>query len=81
MLATAGNTHLGGRDFDNLLVQHLAEVFRRKHGRDVTGNPRALGRLRAVAEKAKHNLSFSTEVPSTSRNTDQTETYALCTEK
>lgn len=60
--STNGNTHLGGRDFDNLLVQHLADVFRRKHGRDVTSNPRAMGRLRAAAEKAKHNLSFSTEV-------------------
>ena len=62
--ATAGNTHLGGQDFDNLLVQHLADVFRKRHGRDVTSNPRAMGRLRAVAEKAKHNLSFSTEVTS-----------------
>ncbi|XP_022904216.2 heat shock protein 68-like [Onthophagus taurus] len=59
--ATAGDTHLGGEDFDNRLVTHLAEEFKRKYKKDLRSNPRALRRLRTAAERAKRTLSSSTE--------------------
>ncbi|CEO96729.1 Heat shock 70 kDa protein [Plasmodiophora brassicae] len=59
--ATAGDTHLGGEDFDNRLVQHFAEEFKRKHKKDITGNNRALRRLRTQCERAKRTLSSSTQ--------------------
>ncbi|XP_023937772.1 heat shock protein 68-like [Bicyclus anynana] len=59
--STAGDTHLGGEDFDNRLVNHFAEEFKRKHRKDITGSPRALRRLRTAAERAKRTLSSSTE--------------------
>ena len=57
VIATAGNTHLGGEDFDNRLVTHFATEFKRKHKKDLTDNKRALRRLRTAAEKAKRALS------------------------
>uniref|UniRef100_A0A034V6F3 Heat shock protein 68 n=1 Tax=Bactrocera dorsalis TaxID=27457 RepID=A0A034V6F3_BACDO len=59
--ATAGDTHLGGEDFDNRLVNHFAEEFKRKYKKDLRSNPRALRRLRTAAERAKRTLSSSTE--------------------
>lgn len=59
--ATAGDTHLGGEDFDSRLVTFLAEEFRRKHKKDLRGNPKSLRRLRTAAERAKRTLSSSTE--------------------
>ncbi|PIM96599.1 Heat shock protein 70 [Candidatus Hodgkinia cicadicola] len=59
--ATAGDTHLGGEDFDNRLVNHLADEFKRKFRKDTRNNPRALRRLRTAAERAKRTLSSSTE--------------------
>ncbi|CAH2249913.1 jg835 [Pararge aegeria aegeria] len=59
--ATAGDTHLGGEDFDNRLVDHLADEFKRKYKKDIRGNPRALRRLRTAAERAKRTLSSSSE--------------------
>jgi len=59
--STAGDTHLGGEDFDNRLVTHFAEEFKRKYKKDLTTNPRALRRLRTAAERAKRTLSASTE--------------------
>ncbi|XP_067013601.1 heat shock protein 68 [Anabrus simplex] len=59
--ATAGDTHLGGEDFDSRLVNHLAEEFKRKYRKNVNTNPRALRRLRTAAERAKRTLSSSTE--------------------
>ncbi|XP_037082800.1 heat shock protein 70 B2-like [Pollicipes pollicipes] len=59
--STAGDTHLGGEDFDNKLVQHLVEEFKRKHKKDMTGNARAIRRLRTACERAKRTLSSSTE--------------------
>lgn len=59
--STAGDTHLGGEDFDNRLVNHLADEFKRKFRKDIRGNPRALRRLRTAAERAKRTLSSSTE--------------------
>jgi L1 cell adhesion molecule like protein len=59
--ATAGDTHLGGEDFDNILVDWAAEEFRRKSKVDIKGNARALRRLRTACERAKRNLSSSTQ--------------------
>ncbi|CAH0383702.1 unnamed protein product [Bemisia tabaci] len=59
--ATAGDTHLGGEDFDNRLVNHFVEEFKRKYRKDLRTNPRALRRLRTAAERAKRTLSSSTE--------------------
>ncbi|CAF3320535.1 unnamed protein product [Rotaria socialis] len=58
--STAGNTHLGGEDFDNRLVQHFVDEFRRKHGKDISKNPKAVRRLRSACERAKRTLSSST---------------------
>lgn len=58
--ATAGDTHLGGEDFDSKLVEHCAMDFKRKHKIDITNNPRAMRRLRTQCEKAKRILSSST---------------------
>merc|ERR1712139_601483 len=51
--ATAGDTHLGGEDFDNRMVDHFVHEFQRKHKKDITGNPRALRLLRTSFERAK----------------------------
>ncbi|KPI95977.1 Heat shock protein 68 [Papilio xuthus] len=59
--ATAGDTHLGGEDFDNRLVNFLADEFKRKYKKDIKSNPRSLRRLRTAAERAKRTLSSSTE--------------------
>ncbi|XP_074280187.1 heat shock cognate 70 kDa protein-like [Silene latifolia] len=59
--AISGDTHLGGGDFDNRLVNHFVAVFKSKHNKDINDNPRALGRLRAACERAKRTLSSSTE--------------------
>eukprot|EP00656_Telonema_subtile_P008981 TRINITY_DN141_c0_g1_i3.p1 TRINITY_DN141_c0_g1~~TRINITY_DN141_c0_g1_i3.p1 ORF type:complete len:694 (-),score=260.86 TRINITY_DN141_c0_g1_i3:180-2261(-) len=55
--ATAGDTHLGGEDFDNRMVNHFVQEFKRKHKKDFTANPRAMRRLRTACERAKRNLS------------------------
>ncbi|CAH1954954.1 unnamed protein product [Acanthoscelides obtectus] len=59
--STAGDTHLGGEDFDNRLVNHFADEFKRKFKKDLRSNPRAIRRLRTAAERAKRTLSSSTE--------------------
>ena len=58
--ATAGDTHLGGEDFDNRMVNLCIEEFKRKHKKDLTGNDRALRRLRTSCERAKRTLSNTT---------------------
>lgn len=58
--ATAGDTHLGGEDFDNRMVTHFLNEFKRKHKKDITGSPRALRRLRTACERAKRTLSSAT---------------------
>merc|ERR1712149_77549 len=57
--ATAGDTHLGGEDFDNRLVNHFVQEFKRKHKKDISGNARSLRRLRTACERPKRNLSSS----------------------
>ena len=68
--ATAGDTHLGGEDFDNLLVNHFTQEFKRKNNIDITDNKRSLRRLRTSCEKAKRTLS--------SGNTASIEIDSLC---
>ena len=58
--ATGADPHLGGEDFDNTLVQHFAQEFKRKYKKDIDGNQRALRRLRTACERAKRTLSSST---------------------
>ena len=58
--ATAGDTHLGGEDFDSILVEHFAKEFKRKSRIDIKGNKRALRRLRTACERAKRTLSATT---------------------
>ncbi|XP_044020492.1 heat shock 70 kDa protein II-like [Aphidius gifuensis] len=59
--STTGDIHLGGEDFDSILVDHLCEKFKAKSGNDVKKNMKALKRLRTAAVRAKHDLSLSTE--------------------
>ena len=59
--STAGDTHLGGEDFDNRMVNHFVEEFKRKYQKNIRNNPRALRRLRTACERAKRTLSSSTE--------------------
>ncbi|KAF8546161.1 heat shock protein 70 [Imleria badia] len=55
--ATAGDNHLGGEDFDNRLINHFIQEFRRKNKKDLSSSPRALRRLRTACERAKRTLS------------------------
>merc|ERR1711890_84428 len=57
--STAGDTHLGGEDFDNRLVDHFINEFKRKHKKDLSSNKRSLRRLRTACERAKRTLSAS----------------------
>lgn len=59
--ATAGDTHLGGEDFDNRMVTHFVQEFKRKYKKDLASNKRALRRLRTACERAKRTLSSSTQ--------------------
>ncbi|KAF3429349.1 hypothetical protein E2986_06769 [Frieseomelitta varia] len=59
--ATAGDTHLGGEDFDSRMVIHFAQEFSRKFKKDLTTNKRAIRRLRTACERAKRTLSSSTQ--------------------
>lgn len=59
--ATAGDTHLGGEDFDNALLEHFKNEFKRKTKLDIDGDARALRRLRSACERAKRTLSSVTQ--------------------
>ncbi|CAI9736037.1 Hypothetical predicted protein [Octopus vulgaris] len=59
--ATAGDTHLGGEDFDNRLVDYFVEEFKRKHKKNLKQSPRSIRRLRTACERAKRTLSSSSE--------------------
>ncbi|KAF3794045.1 Heat shock protein 14 [Nymphaea thermarum] len=59
VISTAGDAHLGGEDFSNRIVDYLVQEFKIKHGKDISSDHKALGRLRASCEKAKHELSSS----------------------
>ena len=58
--STSGDTHLGGEDFDNRMVNHFIQEFKRKHKKDISDNKRAVRRLRTACERAKRTLSSST---------------------
>lgn len=58
--ATAGNSYLGGTDFDSKMVDYFMEEFKRKHKKDISDNKRAVRRLRAACETAKRTLSSAT---------------------
>ena len=58
--STNGDTHLGGDDFDHVLIDYMAEVFKAEHGIDLRQDPMALQRLKEAAEKAKIELSSAT---------------------
>lgn len=60
VMGTSGNTHLGGEDFDNLVVDYFVGEFKKKSGVDISNNKRALRRLRTQCEMAKRTLSSST---------------------
>ena len=57
VLATAGDTHLGGEDFDNRVIEHFVKLYKKKSGTDVSTNLRAMGKLKREVEKAKRTLS------------------------
>eukprot|EP01134_Creolimax_fragrantissima_P003267 CFRG3267T1 len=59
--STAGDTHLGGEDFDNRLVNYFVTEFKRKHKKDLSSNARSLRRLRTACERAKRTLSSSAQ--------------------
>ena len=59
--ATDGDSHMGGRDIDQKIVRHIADEFKKENGIDITKDPLALQRLDEAAEKAKHELSSSSE--------------------
>lgn len=60
LLYKAGDTHLGGEDFDNKLVMHFVDEFKKKYKKDLQQSDRALRRLRTACERAKRTLSSST---------------------
>ncbi|KDQ23873.1 hypothetical protein PLEOSDRAFT_62237 [Pleurotus ostreatus PC15] len=62
VLATAGDTHLGGEDFDNRIIEHFTKQYKKKTGTDVSGNLRAMGKLKREVEKAKRTLSSQQSV-------------------
>ena len=57
VIATAGDTHLGGEDFDQRLTEHFVKVFKKKTGKDLSSDSRALQKLKGEVEKAKRDLS------------------------
>ncbi|CAH1795058.1 unnamed protein product [Owenia fusiformis] len=59
--ATAGDTHLGGEDFDSRMVNHFVQEFKRKHKKDISNNARSMRRLRTACERAKRTLSTSSQ--------------------
>jgi L1 cell adhesion molecule like protein len=58
--ATAGDTHLGGEDFDTIMVEYFMDEFKRKYKKDISENKRAVRRLRTACERAKRTLSTAT---------------------
>ena len=78
VMATAGDTHLGGEDFDRRLMEHFRKIAKKKYGLDLTGNQRALQKLRREVEKAKRSLSSahqaSVEIDSLADGVDFRET-------
>ena len=57
--ATAGDTHLGGEDFDNLLMKHFIDEFKRKNKLDITDNKKSFREIKTACERVKRTLSTS----------------------
>ena len=57
VVATSGDTHLGGEDFDQRVMQHFMKIFQKKHGKDMSEDKRAVQKLRREVEKTKRQLS------------------------
>ena len=62
VLATAGDTHLGGEDFDQRVTEHFIKLFKKKHGIDLKSDTRAFQKLKSEVEKAKRDLSSVQQV-------------------
>lgn len=62
VLATSGDTHLGGEDFDNRIIEHFSKIFKKKTSKDVSKDAKAMGKLKREAEKAKRALSTQMSV-------------------
>ncbi|CAL1398945.1 unnamed protein product [Linum trigynum] len=62
VLATGGDTHLGGGDFDQRIMEYFIKLIKRKYGKDVSGDGKALGKLRKECERAKRALSNQSQV-------------------
>ena len=62
VLATAGDTHLGGEDFDQRVTDHFVRTFKKKHNIDITTDARALQKLKSEVERAKRDLSSVAQV-------------------
>ncbi|CAI0388212.1 unnamed protein product [Linum tenue] len=61
VLATGGDTHLGGGDFDQRVMKYFIDLIKKKYGKDVSQDPKALGKLRRECERAKRVLSTQTQ--------------------
>ncbi|CAI0454329.1 unnamed protein product [Linum tenue] len=61
VLATGGDTHLGGGDFDQRVMKYFVDLIKRKYNKDVTQDPKAIGKLRRECERAKRVLSSQTQ--------------------
>lgn len=57
VVATNGDTHLGGEDFDQRVMQHFMKIFEKKHGKDMSKDKRSIQKLRREVEKTKRALS------------------------
>lgn len=77
VLAIAGDTHLGGEDFDNRVIDYLVKSYKKKTGTDVYGNLRALGKLKREVEKAKRVLSSQQSNKSNSKALRMTTTFPI----
>ncbi|CAN4077518.1 unnamed protein product [Withania somnifera] len=62
VLSTNGDTHLGGEDFDQRIMEYFIKLIKKKHGKDISKDNRALGKLRREAERAKRSLSSQHQV-------------------
>ncbi|KAK3146315.1 hypothetical protein QOZ80_3BG0264530 [Eleusine coracana subsp. coracana] len=62
VLATSGDTHLGGEDFDRRVMDHFVRLVKRRHGKDIASDARAMGKLRRECERAKRALSSQHQV-------------------
>ncbi|KAK8692799.1 hypothetical protein V6N13_070406 [Hibiscus sabdariffa] len=75
VLSTNGDTHLGGEDFDQRIMEYFIKLIKKKHGKDISKDNRALGKLRREAERAKRALSSQHQEPNKGVNPDEAVAY------